>query len=145
MNLKFLGYIVNEMHFRLNGEAQAPGLKNFTINPNIHMDIKKAPKNLVLTITVKIEGSPEKPTPFDITVVLTGNFEIITECDVDSMRIEASQVLYPYARTVLSQLTGNANMPSYFLPTIDFSRATPIAGDRKNGVIIRPSEDTFLD
>lgn len=119
MNLKFLGYKVNESNLKVNDVLK--GTVNFTVNPSIQMDIKKDPKNLVLAISVRVVGSEEKPSPFDLFVKVTGNFAVTQDSfDINKMRIESSRVLFPYVRAYVSSLTALSGMPPYVLPLIDF-------------------------
>ena len=101
MNLKIINYIVNEVHFKANPLPQ--GVTNFTIKPNIRMDIKKEARTLSLSITVTVKGSETEPVPFDLDVRLTGNFAILSPAaSVDELRIEASKTLYPYMRAYVA-------------------------------------------
>ena len=96
--LKFLGYRVEGSSFKNNEMKKGPVI---TLTPSIQMDIKKDPKNLTLTITVVVEGSEEKPTPFDLMVKIKGSFEIVEDSlDINKMRIESSRVLFPYVRSL---------------------------------------------
>lgn len=124
MELKFLGYVVNESSLKLN---QIPkGVTNFTVNPNIGFDIKKDPKKFTLGVTVAVKGTDEKPAPFDLFVKITGNFDIVHDSlNIDRMRIDASRILFPYVRSYVTAFTAISNMPPYNLPVIDFEQ-TPL-------------------
>ncbi len=126
MNIKIINYIVNEAHFKANPLPQ--GVTNFTIKPNIRMDIKKEARTLALSITVTVKGSETEPVPFDLDVRLTGNFAILSPAaNVDELRIEASKTLYPYMRAYVATITANANIVPYSLPVIDFDNAVATA------------------
>ena len=119
--LKFLGYRVEGSSFKNNEMKKGPVI---TLTPNIQMDIKKDPKNLTLTITVVVEGSEEKPTPFDLMVKIKGSFEIVEDSlDINKMRIESSRVLFPYVRSYVTTYTALCGIPPYILPVIDFEAA----------------------
>ncbi len=134
--IKFLGYKVSDMSFRLNGEAQ--GEKNFQINPKIRFDIKKDPQSLLMTITVVVDKNQPTPVPFELNLVLTGSFEIKDENNLESLRIRTSSVLFPYVRLTVSSLTSIAGIPPYYLPMIDFESH---AEHKNESVIIRPLEN----
>lgn len=122
MKLKFVGYQVNESSFKVNEVPK--GTVNFTVNPNIQMDIKKDPKKLLLAISVTVRGSEEKPAPFDMFVKIIGNFDILEDSlDINRMRIESSRVLFPYVRAFVSTYSALSGMPPYVLPLIDFEGA----------------------
>lgn len=126
MNTRIINYIVNEVAFKANPLPQ--GVTNFTIKPNIRMDIKKEARTLSLSITVAVKGTETEPTPFDLNVRLTGNFAILDPAaSVDEIRIEASKTLYPYMRAYVATITANANIAPYSLPIIDFDNAVATA------------------
>lgn len=126
MNTRIINYIVNEVAFKANPLPQ--GVTNFTIKPNIRMDIKKEARTLSLSITVAVTSTESEPTPFDLTVRLTGNFAILNPAaSVDEIRIEASKTLYPYMRAYVATITANANIAPYSLPVIDFDNAVATA------------------
>lgn len=133
MNLKILNYIVNESHFKANPLPQ--GVTNFTIKPNIRMDIKKEARTLSLSVNVSVKGTETEPVPFDLNVRLTGNFAILSPAaSVDELRIEASKTLYPYMRAYVATITANANIVPYSLPVIDFDNAVATATKAAVGV-----------
>ena len=133
MNLKILNYIVNESHFKANPLPQ--GVTNFTIKPNIRMDIKKEARTLSLSVNVSVKGTETEPVPFDLDVKLTGNFAILSPAaSVDELRIEASKTLYPYMRAYVATITANANIVPYSLPVIDFDNAVATATKAAVGV-----------
>lgn len=126
MKTRIINYIVNEVTFKANPLPQ--GVTNFTIKPNIRMDIKKEVRTLSLSITVAVTGTEAEPTPFDLNVRLTGNFAILDPmASVDEIRIEASKTLYPYMRAYVATITANANIAPYSLPVIDFDNAVATA------------------
>ena len=119
--LKFLGYRVEASSFKNNEMKKGPVI---TLTPNIQMDIKKDPKTLTLTITVVVEGTEEKPTPFDLMTRIKGSFEIVEDSlDINKMRIESSRVLFPYVRSYITTYTALCGIPPYILPVIDFEAA----------------------
>ncbi len=121
MLLKFLGYKVEASSFQNNEMKKGPII---TLNPNIQMDIKKDPKNLFLTVTVTLQSTEEKPTPFDLMTRIKGSFEIVEDSlDINKMRIESSRVLFPYVRSYITTYTALAGIPPYILPVIDFENA----------------------
>ncbi|MBR6750945.1 MAG: protein-export chaperone SecB [Clostridia bacterium] len=140
--LKFQGYSVPELNFKQN--VHENDVKNFKINPNLKFDISKRGENFLLAITVTVQEKQEELTPFDTTVKIVGKFSVETEGSIDAMRIEASEVLFPYARATLTQLTTTANMPPYILPTINFRQ--PIVqpkAQEKPEIKITPIDDNI--
>ncbi len=140
MQLKFLGYKVNESSMKVNDIPK--GTVNFSINPNIQMDMKKDPKRLILAISLSVVGSEEKPSPFNLFVKLTGTFDIVEDdLDLNKMRIESSRILFPYVRAYISTYTALSGIAPYVLPIIDFEGAPvqkgapiPPAQPKKSGI-----------
>lgn len=137
--LRFLGYKVNEMHFKINPDAQ--GEKNFKISPKIRIDMKQADKTLIFAVTVTIDKHQDTPTPFELTVNLVASFLVNQQADINTLRQEATVVVYPYVRSTVSNLTVNANIPAYFLPMLNFEPAAP--QNRGESIIIRPLDENI--
>lgn len=136
--IKFLGYKVTEMSFKIN--ETAPNEKNFQINPKMRFDIKKDAHTLIMGVTVTIDKMQASPVPFELNLHLVGSFGVENENNIEELRIKATSILFPYVRTTITNITTNANMPAYYLPLIDFS--APMTAPRPNeSVIIRPLED----
>jgi preprotein translocase subunit SecB len=71
---------------------------------------------------------------------LIANYLVLSPADINTLRMEATSVIFPYVRSTISNLTVNANIPAYFLPTINFEPAA--APDNKGeSIIIRPLEE----
>lgn len=136
--IKFIGYKVTEMQFKLNNEVQ--GEKNFQINPKIRFDMKKDPQTLIMTVTVTIDKTQPTPVPFELNLVLVGSFNVENETDLEEIRIRTSSTLFPYVRSTITSLTTAANIPAYYLPMIDFGVKTAKPA-KSESVIIRPLED----
>ncbi|MFA5449917.1 MAG: protein-export chaperone SecB [Clostridia bacterium] len=136
-NLKFMGYKVNEMSFKVNPEAK--GESNFKIIPKIRLDIKQAEKNLLLAVTVTIDKHQPTPTPFELNINLLGSFVITQPAEIPALRDEAIATLFPYVRSTVSAITVTANMPAYFLPPLNFASQQDNKGS--GSVIIRPLDE----
>lgn len=136
--IKFTGYKVTEMQFKLNNEVQ--GEKNFQINPKIRFDMKKDPQTLIMAVTVTIDKTQPTPVPFELNLVLVGSFNVENETDLEEIRIRTSSTLFPYVRSTITSLTTAANIPAYYLPMIDFGTKTAKPA-KSESVIIRPLED----
>ncbi len=111
-------YRVEEMAFRRNNNVDADQ-HNFQICPQIRADIKIEKENYFLFLTAKVESTEERKTPFDFTVKLFSHFAILKMADIETMRKQGMDFLYPYLRSTVTNLITNANMPGYFLPILD--------------------------
>lgn len=138
--LILLGYQVKKSFFERNAKAEKD--QRYVINPNIAFNISVRNNNFDMETVVKIEESEEKKTPFNIEVVAVANFKIEEFDEIDKMRIEASEIFYPYVRTIVSNLVVNANMNPYFLPFIDFKKPVNMQQKRpSDSIIIRPIDE----
>ncbi len=122
-HLRFVLYRAEELAFRRNNNV--PGEQhNFQITPQIKIELKLEKENYFIIMTAKVEGTEERPSPFDFSVKLFAHFIITERADIETLRQEGSNFLYPYLRSTVSNLVASANMPPYFLPIIDM-KLTP--------------------
>ena len=140
-HLRFIQYRAEELAFRRNNDI-GPEKHNFQISPQIKVELKIDKENYFIVMTAKMESTEEKPSPFDFCVKLFGHFVIVEKTDIETLRQEGSNFLYPYLRAAVSNLVSNANMPPYFLPIIDMS-LTPAGAEKKDdgGIKIVPLVD----
>ncbi|VMY41725.1 preprotein translocase subunit SecB [Streptococcus pneumoniae] len=74
----------------------------------------------MITLQAKLEESEEVPFSFDVSIV--GYFEFdVEESDgiqfKDFLKTNAIAILFPYLRTIVSDLTGKSNrFPNYNMP-----------------------------
>ena len=120
-NLIFKGYVVKESSFILNSSV-AKNKQQYVINPKLEFNINVANDILKVLATVKIENAQDKPTPFDITLKALSEFKIKNMVNIDLLRIEACETFYPFLRSMIANITVNANMNPYYLPYIDFKK-----------------------
>ncbi len=133
-NLRFIQYRVEEMAFRRNDRVAAE-TRNFQIVPQIRVELKIEKENYFLILSSKVENTEEKPTPFDFSVKIFGQFVITQMTDIDSLRMQGTNFLYPYLRSTVSTMIVNAGMPPYFLPVIDAKIKPTAAPEREDGEI----------
>ena len=119
------------MAFRRNNNND-PDRHNFQIMPQLKIEMKLEKENYFLIMTAKVEGTEEKPTPFDFSVKLFAHFVIVEPGDIESLRKEGCSFMFPYLRSTVSNLISNANMPPYFMPIIDLSVAPATKEEKKN-------------
>ncbi len=119
-HLRFVQYRAEELAFRRNNNITADQ-HNFQIAPQIKVELKLEKENYFIIMSVNVEGTEEKPSPFDLSVKLFAHFIITERADIETLRQEGTSFLYPYLRSTVSNLVSNANMPPYFLPIIDMS------------------------
>ena len=99
--------------------------ESFDINPEISRDIRFINENQTVGQTrliFSITNSMEKTFPVDLKIVLVGTF-ILEKISLDDrenfLKYQAVQILFPYLRTMLSNITSSAFMSPILLPVID--------------------------
>jgi preprotein translocase subunit SecB len=120
--LQFKNYKVNKLYF-CEDDKLISADDTFKVNPHFMKNINIIDdKNFEVTVGCKIESTSENPFPFDLEVVLTGDFSI-SEKDANYETLineNAVAILFPYLRSIISSLTLNANRNSLILPTFNF-------------------------
>ena len=78
-------------------------------------------KLFFVTLAVKIENSEESPKPFDLSVRLTGIFETPADSEEErkAFTVQATEVLYPYLRAAVTNLTTAAYAAPLVLPVVN--------------------------
>lgn len=120
-HVKLAMFRVNEMSFKINGTIK-PGTA-FKIVPKIENKIGVNGKNLFANLSVRINEDISSPVPFDLNVVMFGQFTIENEADQSVYARETLDVLYPFLRATVTTLTANCNIPPYVLPVISSDAA----------------------
>ncbi len=120
----FKGITYEELSYKLNRIKIEPN-QRLDIKPQFSRQVRKSndnPKLCFIALSVKIESSEQEPKPFDINVSLVGVFELASEPSHDDERafvIEATQMLYPYLRATVTNLTAQAYITPLNLPVIN--------------------------
>lgn len=112
--------IVNEAFIKNNNLP----VGEFKLNPQIQKKIGKAnsPENTyVVEVRVEILNTPENPFPIDLVASLSGIFNIEgdNEEEINNfLQIQGFQIVFPYLRSLVANMTANAMMPPIFLPIV---------------------------
>ena len=122
METKFnsLTLMVNEASIKNNNLP----VGEFKLNPQIQKKIGKAnsPGNAyVVEIRVEILNTPENPFPIDLVASLSGIFNIEGDNveDINNfLQLQGFQMVFPYLRSLVANMTANAMMPPIFLPIV---------------------------
>lgn len=124
MRYDFKGITTEELSYKLNRVQIAPN-QRLDIKPQFARQVRKPNDNkklMFISLAVKIETSEQEPKPFDLNVNLVGVFELekedYTAQEERSFVIEATQLLYPYLRATVSNLTAQAYITPLNLPVI---------------------------
>lgn len=116
-HIKLVTFRVNEIEFKFNG-ATKPDTQ-FRISPKIESKLGQNGKNLFVNLSVRINEDISSPVPFNLNVVMFGQFIIENEAEQKIYAEEAIDILYPFLRAAVSSFTANCNIPPYVLPVIN--------------------------
>ena len=102
----------------------------FKLKPLLSREIKKLKENIYFTrLNIKIENSRENPFPINLTISLRAVFEfedVFDESEVTAfLKKEAVEILYPYLRTLVTNVTTMALLPPIVLPIVDIAKLFP--------------------
>lgn len=122
-SLIFKDYIVNFVEFKTNEQFKDGSLDvDFKIDRDIEYSSKD--ENIIyVSLNIKVFENPvENNYPFSINLSVTGIFEIQAENEEKKeyfAKYNAVAILFPYARSLISNYTANANVPPLILPPIN--------------------------
>ena len=123
MKYALRGITAEELTYTINRIKMDKNTR-FDIKPQFSRTIRNVKENEKLhfvTLEVKIESTEQDPKPFNLKVRLVGVFEaedVVTEEDKQVLAISMTEVVYPYLRAAVSNLTANAFINPMMLPVI---------------------------
>ena len=122
-NLRFINYQVLKVNYELNDKVKFQQGK-FDIKPQLHRSVHRVDdQRFGIKLSVEISSDiNQMPIPFHANISLVGFFEL-TGWEAmgehsDAMH-QATSMLYPYLRQLLTTTTLNANITPYTLPVMD--------------------------
>ena len=125
MKYDFKGITVEQLSFNLNRVQIEPN-QRVDIKPQFSRQVRKSNDNkklMFVNLAVKIEHTEDEPKPFNINASLVGVFELEKEDRTDAEErafvIEATQLMYPYLRAAVTNITAQAYISPLNLPVID--------------------------
>ncbi|HIU99664.1 MAG TPA: protein-export chaperone SecB [Candidatus Stercoripulliclostridium merdipullorum] len=141
-HLNFLQYRLENVDFRVV-EENLSGVK-FAATPRLTAQCARRGNQYLVKMTVEIENDGKSNVmPFDLKVTAACTFHIVADADVETLRLEASEFVYPYLRASVTSIVTAANFPPHFLPPVDFGKVIRGAEPKESGgsVIVRPLVD----
>lgn len=123
MKYDFKGITTEELSYKLNRVRIDPQ-QRLDIKPQFSRQVRKAndnPKLNFVALSVKIESTEAEPKPFNINVAIVGVFELAevpTQEEERQFVIDATTLLYPYLRSLVTNLTAQAYITPLNLPMI---------------------------
>lgn len=124
-SLKFDNYIIDTIEFK-NNPNYIHDKEQVEVVPEFKAEISREENKAAVNLMVNINEKLENPI-FTVSVSIVGFFEFVdveNESAVYSfdqlLKINAIAILYPYLRSVVSDITGKSNIyPNYNLPIIN--------------------------
>lgn len=120
--LDFLGYLVPKIDFSVgdefgNGSVQLDvNIKRSIENENTTPEKKESCYTLILSATI---GDKSNRNGFCAAVTIKGGFRSTSN---KLMIDNATAILFPYLRSVLSSICLAANIPPFILPTVNVAK-----------------------
>lgn len=124
MKYDFKGITCEELSFKLNRVRFDPQ-QRLDIKPQFSRQVRKAndnPRLNFVALSVKVESTEQEPKPFNINVAIVGIFELEAQPEPQQERdfvIEATSLLYPYLRSLVTNLTAQAYISPLNLPVLN--------------------------
>lgn len=121
--LKFIDYKIIDLTYSFNDK-----FSNHKEEDKINLPIaltRKVEKNddgkFKLSLILNI-GKEDNSSPFSLKVTLAGLFEVNNNEAVDELIGNATAILYPYLRSIVSGITGEANIAVLTLPIVNVAQ-----------------------
>ena len=135
MKYDFKGITCEQLSFKLNRVKLEPN-QRLDIKLQFSRQVRKANENnklMFINLKVAVLSTEAEPKPFDIEVSIVGIYELAETPNAQQERdfvIEATGMLYPYLRAMVTNLTAQAYIQPLNLPVI-------------NGPIFPEDRDTY--
>lgn len=103
--------------------------KEFIVNPLFYRRIGKTDDSFFTELKVEILNKEENPFPIDLSLTIMGVFRFSGEIEQKNienfLNIQAVQILFPYLRTMVTNLTSSILMTPLILPIVDVAKLFP--------------------
>ena len=116
--LIFKKYTVDEVIFKRNENYDSA--QKTRIEFSIDKEVRRKDNQMIVNLITRVfENCEEKNHPFEMTIEITGYFEIENEGKDINFEPNAIAILYPYIRAIVSTYTASANINPLILPAIN--------------------------
>lgn len=124
--MRLLRYNIENIIFNLNTEFNFGENSNVGFLQNISRLIEKI-DDKTFKVSVKYEiledsNNQECKSPFTISVIVAAVFELNNweskEFD-EIVKINTVAILYPFIRSIVANITSNANIPAFVMPVVN--------------------------
>lgn len=123
--LEFRNYVVDDMRYTKNKNFRSKR-DDIDLKPKVNVRLEADDSEIKVFFDIIIGSLDDQDMPFEAGCTIVGNFVYHPEANTTGVNVKdllennAVAILYPYARTLISQLTQNSNeYPGYVLPTIN--------------------------
>ena len=121
---RLMGYSVDKLSFILNKSFDVRQYAKIQITPKFDREVTKINENtFLMSLSVSIDDNENK-IPFFMDIQISGKFEF-TEWENAKLNMlaigNATSVLYPYLRALVTTISSNANVPPYILPIMNIN------------------------
>ena len=135
LTLNFKKYLVNSIDFKYNPEY-AGGKANMDIDFGHSVAVRDNEARVSLRCML-FRKAKKEDKPFHLEVHMTGIFEFQTELQGEELynilRQQGINILFPYLRAVVSNITGNTGLPPIILPLINVNQLIQNQVERAGG------------
>lgn len=121
--LTFIGYDTEKITF-LNKNIEPPS-GEIELRPFFGRHINKEDDGkFSITLGVKVGFEDKSEIPFACEVIITGHFQLSDHGSNDTALIDqnATAILFPYLRSLVTSITANANVSPIFLAVMNISK-----------------------
>lgn len=122
--MEFISYKVEKISYVLNEAYNSEKVSNGF--PNIAINIARSEKNRnKFNIILGVKYGLENNLPYLVEIIIRGFFETNDELKNDDTKLQVvlsngSAIMYPYMRSLITDITSKSDFSAIILPTINF-------------------------
>jgi preprotein translocase subunit SecB len=120
--IRLIGYSVDKVSFILNKSFDVKEHPKIKVTPKFDREMTRIDDNtFTMSLSVSFDD-PNNAIPFFMDVQISGKF-LFTRWEDEKLypiaKTNATSVLYPYIRALVTTVTANSNVPPYILPVMN--------------------------
>ena len=143
--LQMKRYFVNSVAFEMNDKFRPEANKAIQLNPSFKRTVIKVDDNNAI-VKLTMELAHNEQLPFSMSATVSGLFELagwtMSDVLVKALGDMSVNLLYPYLRALITNLTANAGVPPYILPVINVAALFRNQGE-STGSVATPINSDF--
>lgn len=124
--LKFNGYKINSMKLELLEKNKEKN--DIIISPMFKRGIEDCGNDRYkVQLSLSIKSTEENPLPFDLSVIMTGDFELCMKEENNKLKNallndNTVAIMFPFLRSTIATLTTMANIEPLVLPVVNVTK-----------------------